>query len=262
MRARFLVTGLAVSVLGLAVTDAQAVSVTPGWECIPTTAGQPVVSGGTAAAPSCGAGTTAVLAPTYIASGAGGKPTAEFAAINVQIVNGTGSEATLNGMGNLVVGYDENPGAQTGSHNLLVGGSNAYTSYGGIDGGLGNRISGSYASALGGNNSVASGYASTITGGSFNVASANFAAISGGCSNVAGASAPVVNAFCTNTSRTGDYASILGGVGNQARALDSAASGGAFNLASANESSILGGEGNVSSSTCQAIPAAPVNHPC
>src|SRR4051794_1071846 len=83
-------------------------AVTPGWECVPTTAGQAVVSGGAGAAPSCGAGTTAVLAPTYVPSGVGGKPTVQFAAVNVQVVSGSGSTTgTLNGEGNLVVGYAE-----------------------------------------------------------------------------------------------------------------------------------------------------------
>src|SRR5947208_4837947 len=85
-------------------------AVTPGWECIPTTAGQAVVSGGTGSTPSCGAGTTAVLAPTYLPSGVGGQPTVQFAALNVQIVNGAETRASLNGEGNLVRCYDENPG--------------------------------------------------------------------------------------------------------------------------------------------------------
>ena len=45
-------------------------AVTPGWECVPTTAGQAVVSGGTGSKPSCSGG-TAVLAPTYVSSGVG-----------------------------------------------------------------------------------------------------------------------------------------------------------------------------------------------
>src|SRR5437764_12535738 len=77
-------------------------AVTPGWECVPTTAGQAVVSGGTGSAPSCGAGTTAVLAPTYLGSGVGGKPTVQFVAVNVQIVSGSGSTSgTVNGEGNV-----------------------------------------------------------------------------------------------------------------------------------------------------------------
>src|SRR5205807_3873238 len=84
-------------------------AVTPGWECVPTTAGQAVVSGGAGATPSCGGNETAVLAPTYVSSGVGGKPTVKFSAVNVQILNGAGSTASLNGTGNMVVGYDENP---------------------------------------------------------------------------------------------------------------------------------------------------------
>src|SRR5690242_14733061 len=74
-------------------------AVTPGWECVPATAGQAVVSGGTGSAPSCGTGTTAVLAPTYVSAGVGGKPTVRFAAVNVQIVNGAAATATVNGTG-------------------------------------------------------------------------------------------------------------------------------------------------------------------
>src|SRR5947208_2181836 len=102
-------------------------AVTPGWECVPTSAGQAVVSGGTGAAPSCDPSTTAVLAPTYVPSGVGGKPTVQFSAVNVQIVSGSGSTtATVNGEGNLVIGYAENPGnhSQAGSHDLVVGTNN------------------------------------------------------------------------------------------------------------------------------------------
>src|SRR5438552_6904030 len=103
-------------------------AVTPGWECVPTTAGQAVVSGGAGSAPSCGAGTTAVLAPTYVPSGVGGKPTVRFAAVNVQLINDVGRTASVNGTGNLVIGYDENPGAlaQTGSHDLILGRNHSF----------------------------------------------------------------------------------------------------------------------------------------
>ena len=61
------------------------------WECIPTPAGQAGVSGGTGAAPSCGAGTTAVLAPTFVVSGVGGLPPDAFSGVNVQVVSGSGT---------------------------------------------------------------------------------------------------------------------------------------------------------------------------
>src|SRR5437016_12670377 len=113
--------------LGVFVGGAWA-AVTPGWECVPTVAGQAVVSGGTGSAPSCGAGTTAVLAPTYVPAGVGGKPTVKLAAVSVQLINDVGRTASVNGTGNLVIGYDENPGAlaQTGSHDLILGRNHSF----------------------------------------------------------------------------------------------------------------------------------------
>ena len=53
------------------------------------------------------------------------KPSAWFEAVNVMVVNGPGAtEGTPNGLGNLIVGYDEpssGPGDKNGSHNLVVG---------------------------------------------------------------------------------------------------------------------------------------------
>ena len=119
------VSGVA-AVLAVGVTAAWAVS--PGWECVPTAAGQAVVSGGTGSAPSCGSGSTAVLAPTYVSSGVDGKPTVEFSTVNVQVVSGSGStsKTPTNGVGNLIVGYAEDPGklAQSGSNDLVVGSGN------------------------------------------------------------------------------------------------------------------------------------------
>lgn len=51
----------------------------------------------------------------------GGKPTIRLSGANVQIPNGEGSTNTTNGAGNLIIGYDENPQTQTGSHNLIGG---------------------------------------------------------------------------------------------------------------------------------------------
>jgi hypothetical protein len=53
------------------------------------------------------------------------QPTVQFFGVNLQVINGSGSESTLNGAGNLILGYDEKPGTQTGSHNLLLGASAA-----------------------------------------------------------------------------------------------------------------------------------------
>jgi hypothetical protein len=78
---------------------------------------------------------------TYVASGVGG-PTIQFSGVNVQVVNGEGKTASVNGDGNLVVGYDENAGKndQTGSHNVILGGEQTFTSLGGILGGFKNGV--------------------------------------------------------------------------------------------------------------------------
>ena len=174
--------------------EAQAgATVTPGWECIPDTAGQPVTSGGTGAAPSCPGGSTAVLAPTYVSSGVGGKPTVVFQSVNLQIISGSGSTAgVVNGEGNLVIGYAENSGnrPRTGSHNLIVGSENGWTSFGGIVGGQSNQLTGKYATVFGANNVAsgawaflagqhnrASGSSSSVLGGNGNSATANCQAI-------------------------------------------------------------------------------------
>src|SRR5438874_6340977 len=161
-------------------------AVTPGWECVPTTAGQAVVSGGTGAAPSCGAGQTGVLAPSYVSSGVGGKPTVEFSAVNVQVINGTGSTASVNGMGNVVVGYDENPAAlkQTGSHDLILGRNHSFTGFAELLDGFANIASGNYATVLGASNTASGTYA-TVTGGHNNTANGTSASVSGGNVNAA-----------------------------------------------------------------------------
>src|ERR1700730_9641622 len=104
MRAR--IGAAAMAVAFVLIAQAARAAVTPGWECIPTQAGQPVLSGGTGALPSCATGTV-VLAPTFVSSGVGGKPTVQFANVNVQIVSGSGSTTSGNGTGNLILGYDE-----------------------------------------------------------------------------------------------------------------------------------------------------------
>lgn len=113
-------------------------SAAPAWECVPTTAGQAVTSGGAGGTPSCSSGVP-VLAPSYVAAGVDGKATVQFSGVNVQIIDGSGSTSTVNGTGNLVLGYDDTLGTQTGSHDLILGENQSYTSYGEIVGGYDRR---------------------------------------------------------------------------------------------------------------------------
>ncbi len=153
------VTVAAVALAVLCTAGVAQAAVTPGWECIPTAKGQPVVSGGTASAPSCAAGSTGVLAPTYVASGVGAEPTVQFASVNVQILSGSGATSgAVNGKGNLVIGYDESPGTQTGSNNLVLGTHQSFTSYGAVLGGQNNQVTGAWSAAFGYGDTASSTY--------------------------------------------------------------------------------------------------------
>ncbi|NQT20708.1 MAG: hypothetical protein HQ592_13455, partial [Planctomycetes bacterium] len=124
--------------------------------------------------------------------------------LNVQIVNGTGTtDGAVNGVGNLIVGYNELRGAEnarSGSHNIVVGGEHNFTSYGGLVAGHLNTISGRYASVSGGSNNTASGNRSSVSGGYGNTAGSSWSSVSGGYDNTA----------------SGYYSSVSGGNGNTA----------------------------------------------
>lgn len=166
----------------------------------------------------------------YQQSGIGGKPTIQVSGANVQIVNGEGSTKTTNGAGNLIIGYDENELAapQTGSHDLILGIRQGFTSYGSLLAGFGNTASGAYASVLGGVN-TASTFGATVSGGTLNKASGAFASVSGGQEGTA----------------SGNYSSISGGTHDKATGEDSSVSGGLLNLASGPVGSISGGFENM-----------------
>jgi hypothetical protein len=122
----------------------------------------------------------------YLETGVGGKPTIQFSGVNVEIVNGEGKTASVNGKGNLVIGYDENASrTQTGSHDLILGEEQAFSSFGGIVAGFGNTISGREASVTGGAVNTASGFYTSVTGGMHNIASVEAASVQGGSKNIA-----------------------------------------------------------------------------
>ena len=105
-----------------------------------------------------------------------------FSGVNVQIVNGKGGTGITNGKGNLIVGYNEGRGtgdSRDGSHNIIVGSKNSYSSTGGIVTGFGNTISGKCAAVIGGNTNTASGDYSTIVGGEKNHAKGRGSNING-----------------------------------------------------------------------------------
>jgi hypothetical protein len=162
-----------------------------------------------------------------------------FTDVNVHIRSGSGAtNGTVNGRGNLIVGYNEDPGSDAvrgGSHNLVVGPDHSYPSYGGFVAGQSNTISGIYASVSGGMHNIASGEGASIQGGGGdhveygNFAIGIYSSVSGGRGNEA----------------IGNYSSILGGQVNDASGLESTVSGGSFNEAGGWASSVSGGQSRV-----------------
>lgn|GEM_PF-2973040 len=94
----------------------------------------------------------AVTSSMSTATDATGSAAVYFKGVNVYVQNGAGSTDTTNGAGNLVVGYNEVPNtvSRGGSHNLVLGTQNNYSSYGGLVAGGQNSISAQYATVVGG----------------------------------------------------------------------------------------------------------------
>ena len=129
-----------------------------------------------------------------------------FSGMNVQIVNGSGSTRNLNGLGNLIIGYNaqirqpDPPAQRSGSHNIVVGDQHEFLSDSGIVAGELNKISNRAASVLAGLANSAEGFGAAVLGGSNNHATGDDATVSGGGRNTA----------------SGRQASVSGGIGNEA----------------------------------------------
>ena len=158
-----------------------------------------------------------------------------FSGANVHVRSGSGrtdDNNTPTGLGNLIVGYDEQQTeavSRTGSHNLIVGGQHSFTRYGGLAAGAANTLDGVSAFAAGVRN-VASGDFSSVTGGAGNFAGGGSSSISGGQENMTVEVASSVTGGRQNTA-SGVYASVTGGFTNAAAAEGSSVSGGQGNVA-------------------------------
>jgi hypothetical protein len=182
---------------------------------------------------------------THVTSvtGAGGLPEVRITGANLRLVNGLRATATTNGLGNLLVGYNEprqGGNVETGSHNVVVGPGHNFSSFGGLVVGRQNEISGAFAAVSGGFDNTASGASAAVSGGIFNRASGESAAVSGGFDNTASASAASVSGGVGNTA-SGEGATVCGGHGNTASGHTAAISGGQANTASGFTSAVSGG---------------------
>ncbi len=158
---------------------------------------------------------------------------------------------SLTGLGNFIVGYNEGGrGIQDrpGSHNLVVGRSHNYRSFGGLVAGHLNTILGAFASVSGGDRNTASGDYSSVSGGLRNHAGGVQASVSGGLNNDASGRLASVSGGLEGDA-SGRLASVSGGAFNEASGSCASVSGGQFNEAAGGGGggSICGGEGGVSS---------------
>jgi hypothetical protein len=185
-----------------------------------------------------------------------------FSGVNVHVRNGAAQSNTTNGVGNLILGYNESTFADSteraGSHNLVIGQEHEYSRYNGlvagynnrlegvhstVSGGSGNAAIGAFSNVAGGNSNAASGHSSSVTGGRFNIASSSFASVTGGQSNEASFWYATVTGGAVNIA-SDYYAVVSGGLHNEARGNGSSISGGDYNVASGIVSSVNGGYSN------------------
>jgi hypothetical protein len=189
---------------------------------------------------------------------------------NLHVRSGSGAtDGTVNGLGNLIIGYNENrnyyscslgnaytdqdscenAGGQwwinnkTGSHNLVVGTQHNYNRFGGIVAGASNTISGIFSSISGGFHNTASGDYSSVSSGSSNDAIGQHSSVSGGRYNSARNYHASISGGNHNEA-TGSYSSVSGGSSNTAGGDHSSLSGGSSNTAGGDHSSLSGGYQN------------------
>ncbi len=180
-------------------------------------------------------------------------PLVELSGVNVQLVNGENHTDSANGLGNLIIGYDEadtsvafhctvgtdskgipttastcgsagghwiNTGFKTGSHYLIVGSGNNYSRWGGIVMGFENTSNGDFASVTGGRRNTASGDYSSVSGGIQNKANGYESSVSGGQQNTASSDESSVSGGLLNKA-SGMYSSVLGGYKQDATGIES-----------------------------------------
>jgi hypothetical protein len=208
----------------------------------------------------------------------GGVRTVRLSGVNFQVVNGLNRTESINGAGNILIGYDEattfatdplcslararngSPvtteaecltagglfGTQhkSGSHNLVMGTENGYSSFAGIVAGRLNFINDDYASVFGGVDNRATARFAAIVAGQGSFARGGNAVVVGGIGNQANGRQSTVLGGIGNVS-SGEHAVIVGGERNEASGEKSAILGGLRNVVSGEQSTISGGGVNV-----------------
>ena len=283
LRGVMLAACLAIGLLAVLASGAVAAGIKV---CVPTKEGAPIV---TAKAGVCEATYTKTtllgeaeqekisqILPyvNFVKEGIDKKPTIQFSRANVQIVNGLGKTQSINGTGNLIIGYDEGaePGPagggheQTGSHNLILGPEQTYTKYASLLAGSLNTALAPFSAVFGHENTVSANFASvsggvlnkataeyaSVSGGRENEASGKVSSVSGGLHNVASSRAASVSGGTLNKA-TGEYAAVSGGLENEAEGLRSSITSGKQNHALGPQSSVTGGTGSLAQGEASTI---------
>jgi len=180
---------------------------------------------------------------------------------NLHVRSGEGStygqDLIPNGLGNLIVGYNEGRGdgsdEKIGSHNVVIGAYHNYSSWGGFVAGVYNSVLQIGTSVSGGEDNVASGITSSVTGGNANTAAGYTTSITGGQKGVATGSMATITGGYENQAR-GPVASVTGGRHNVASGEAAAVTGGEHNRATGEASSVFGGDYNHAAGYAEALP--------
>ena len=206
--------------------------------------------------------------------------TVTFSGVNLQVVNGLGATDEVNGLGNLIVGYNEvplsrevpntcsfgefqNPTAcrdngerwqrvhRSGSHNLIVGPKHNYSQYAGIVSGKLNTLSSPFSSITAGARNRVSGDGGHVSGGTANHAFGFRAAIVGGENNLTGGFKALGDT--PDFFRNGNHAVVVGGSWNQANDANAIVVGGYQNRAEGSGSVVTGGSQNTAGSAVDVV---------
>jgi hypothetical protein len=223
-------------------------------------------------------------------------PNITFKGANIHIVSGSGvtdDRGSLTGLGNLIIGYDEdpaaidrpplNPGDRGGSHNLVIGRWHRFGAFGRfgagafgglvagevntimseaatVSGGFFNSATDLAASVSGGNSNFANGPEASVSGGFANSAEGPYASVSGGQFNRASGLAASVSGG-ERSNAIGFFASISGGSRNRATGPAASVSGGQFNTAGEFAAVVIGGSNIIDNNSFSIAPGAPLNYP-
>lgn len=206
---------------------------------------------------------------------------------NLHVQDGTGAtyseSGAGNGLGNVIIGYDEDNGDEkSGSHNLVVGPYHSYAFAGNVVGGYDNAVSataaavlGGYGNQVGGDQSVAlggtyltvDGYHSAAIGGNMNsVSGPNSVSLGGFSIDLDGDNSVTVAGFDNTLSSdnaaivagdhhhlSGSWAAILGGSAHDVSGTSAVAAGGDHATVAGTDASTFGGSGASTSTDGQSL---------